>query len=323
MAHPQQLPRGDASPPADRLSTRVIAVVGATATGKSDLALDLASALTDSGRSPEIVNADSMQLYRGMDIGTAKLTPAERRGIPHHLLDIWPVRYTASVAEYQQHARRVIDMLLAADKVPILVGGSGLYVRAALDRLEFPGTDENVRVQLEQRLVVEGPDKLHAELAGLDPAAAAAILPTNGRRIVRALEVIALTGAPFTASLPGFESVYDVTMIGLDGPNDWLDQRVDDRVERMFAAGLVDEVTGLVEHGLREGRTASRALGYQQVLAHLEGLLPLEDARAETAQATRRFVRRQRSWFRRDPRIHWLSTLENPTRSAVAMLTDD
>ena len=322
MAHPESA-RADASPPADRLSRRVVAVVGATATGKSELALSLARALTGSGRAPEIVNADSMQLYRGMDIGTAKLSAAERDGVPHHLLDIWPVRHTASVAEYQQRARAVIDALLAAGRVPIVVGGSGLYVRAALDRLEFPGTDEGLRVQLEQRLATEGSERLHAELSALDPGAATAILPTNGRRIVRALEVIQLTGAPFTASLPGFESVYDVTFIGLDGPNEWLDPRVDRRVERMFAAGLVDEVAGLVEHGLREGRTASRALGYQQVLAHLDGLLTLDEARLETARATRRFVRRQRSWFRRDPRIHWLSTLGEPAQQAVAMLTDE
>ena len=282
--------------------------MGATATGKSDLAIAVARALTESGHAAEVVNADSMQLYRGMDIGTAKLSAAERQGVPHHLLDIWPVRHPASVAEYQQRSRAVIDAMLSDDRVPILVGGSGLYVRAALDRLEFPGTDDALRAELEARLEAEGSQRLHSELAGLDPAAATAILPTNGRRIVRALEVIRLTGAPFTASLPAFESVYDVTFIGLDGPNDWLDRRVDDRVDRMFAAGLVDEVVRLVEVGLREGRTASRALGYQQVLAHLDGLLTIDEARAETARATRRFVRRQRSWFRRDPRIHWLET---------------
>jgi tRNA dimethylallyltransferase len=242
-----------------------------------------------------------------MDIGTAKLSRDEQHGVPHHLLDIWPVTHTASVAEYQQRARSAIDGLLAAGRLPIVVGGSGLYVRAALDRLEFPGTDETLRAELETRLDAEGAATLHAELRGLDPAAAAAILPTNGRRIVRALEVIRLTGAPFTAGLPGFESVYDVQMIGLDGPHEWLDARVDERVDRMFAAGLVDEVVGLAEQGLRVGRTASRALGYQQVLAHLDGLLTLDEARVETARATRRFVRRQRSWFRRDPRIHWLT----------------
>jgi tRNA dimethylallyltransferase len=297
--------------------------VGATATGKSDLAIAVARALTESGHAAEVVNADSMQLYRGMDIGTAKLTPTEQQGVPHHLLDIWPVTYPASVAEYQQRSRAVIDALLTADRVPVVVGGSGLYVRAALDRLEFPGTDAALRAELEQRLAAGGSRQLHAELAALDPAAAAAILPTNGRRIVRALEVIQLTGAAFTASLPGFDSVYDVVPIGLDGPNVWLDRRVDARVDRMFAAGLVAEVAGLVDQGLRDGRTASRALGYQQVLAHLDGLLTADEARAETARATRRFVRRQRSWFRRDPRIRWLSALDDPAKAAIAMLTDN
>ena len=300
---------------------RVIAVVGATATGKSDLAIEVARVLSELGRAGEVVNADSMQLYRGMDIGTAKLAKHEQRDVPHHLLDIWPVTHAASVAEYQQRARAVIDGLLAAGRVPILVGGSGLYIRAALDRMEFPGTDERLRVELEARLGAEGSEALHAELRGLDPAAAAAILPTNGRRIVRALEVIRLTGAPFTAALPSFDSVYDVVHIGLDAPDDWLDARVEARVERMFAAGLVDEVVGLVDQGLREGRTSSRALGYQQVLAHLDGLLTLDEARAETARATRRFVRRQRSWFRRDPRIHWLSAPDDPGKAVLDVLS--
>ena len=303
VAQPE--PVRDPSPPADSLSKRVIAIVGPTATGKSDLAIAVARSLVSAGRSAEVVNADSMQLYRGLDIGTAKLTVAERQDVRHHLLDIWPVTHTASVAEYQLRARSLIDALLAAGKTPILVGGSGLYVRAALDRLEFPGTDAALRDDLESRLEREGAPALHAELAVVDPAAAAAILPTNGRRIVRALEVIKLTGAPFTASLPGFESVYEVSFVGVDGPNEWLDSRVDARVDRMFGAGLVDEVKGLEAQGLRNGRTAARALGYQQVLAHLDGLLTLDEARSETARATRRFVRRQRSWFRRDPRIVW------------------
>ena len=323
MAHPEPLRRTDTAPPPDRLSRRVVAVVGATATGKSDLAIAIATTLTEAGRPAEIVNADSMQLYRGMDIGTAKLTIDEQQGVPHHLLDIWPVTYTASVAEYQQRARAVIDRLLSAGKVPVVVGGSGLYVRAALDRLEFPGTDDALRKELEERLDSVGPAPLHAELAALDPAAAAAILPSNGRRIVRALEVIRLTGAPFTASLPGFESVYDVVMLGLDGPDDWLDARVDARVDRMFTAGLVDEVSALVAEGLREGRTAARALGYQQVLAHLDGLLTVDEARLETARTTRRFVRRQRSWFRRDPRIRWVSALGEPAKAATDALTDE
>ena len=301
----------------------VVAVVGPTATGKSDLAIAIAEALIDAGRPAEIVNADSMQLYRGMDIGTAKLTADEQRGVPHHLLDIWPVTHPASVADYQQRARDVIDALRDAGTTPIVVGGSGLYVRAALDQLEFPGTDATVRAELEARLAAHGPERLHAELAVLDPAAAAAILPSNGRRIVRALEVIALTGAPFTAALPGFESVYDAVFLGLDAPDDRLDACIDARVGRMFAAGLVDEVTRLVDVGLREGRTASRALGYQQVLTHLDGLFTVDEARAETARATRRFVRRQRSWFRRDPRIRWLPASDSPAVYAAIALTAD
>ena len=305
MAQPEPVPAVEPSPPADRLSQRVIAIVGPTATGKSDLAIAVARALAAAGRPSEIINADSMQLYRGMDIGTAKLAEHERGGVAHHLLDIWPVTHTASVAEYQQRARAVIDALLGVGTTPVLVGGSGLYVRAALDRLEFPGTDAALRDELESRLEADGAPKLHSELAALDPAAAAAILPTNGRRIVRALEVIQLTGAPFTAALPSFEAVYDVRLVGIDGPNDWLDARVDARVDHMFATGLVEEVERLEPEGLRSGLTASRALGYQQVLAHLDGLLTLDEARTETARATRRFVRRQRSWFRRDPRITW------------------
>ena len=283
------------------VATRVVAVVGPTATGKSALAIALAEAIGG-----EVVNADSMQLYRGMDIGTAKVGATERRQVPHHLLDIWPVTYPASVAEYQHRARTVIDELHGRGVVPVLVGGSGLYVRAALDRIEFPGTDPQLRTTLETELASIGPVALHERLARRDPAAAAAILPTNGRRIVRALEVVELTGRPFTAALPSYESVYDVVQIGLDLDDAALDERVDVRVERMFAAGLVGEVKTLVDEGLRDGRTASRALGYQQVLAMLDGGLTEAQAVEATKASTRRFVRRQRSWFRRDPRIRWL-----------------
>jgi tRNA dimethylallyltransferase len=264
----------------------VLAIVGPTAAGKSDLALDVATPVGG-----EIVNADSMQLYTGMDIGTAKLPPDARRGIPHHLLDIWPVTWPADVSSYQAGARSVIDALLAAGRVPVVVGGSGLYVRAALDDLRFPGTDPVVRARLEAELAVAGAPALHAALARRAPDAAAAILPTNGRRIVRALEVVELTGA-FQATLPEFRSVYDVTIVGVDRPD--LDARIEARAETMWAAGFV------------EGRTAARALGYAQVIAFLRGELESADAaRTETARATRRFARRQRSWFRRDPRIVW------------------
>lgn len=286
------------TPPAPR----VIAVVGPTAAGKSDLGVFLAQHLGG-----EVVNADSMQLYRGMDIGTAKLDQAERGGVPHRLLDIWPVTETASVAEYQRLARAEIDRLLAEGRTPVLVGGSGLYVRGAVDHLDFPGTDPEVRARLEEELAAHGPGPLHTRLAAADPEAAAAILPSNGRRIVRALEVIEITGRPFTANLPRHDSVYDTVQIGVDVARPELDARIADRVDRMWAAGLVDEVRALEAEGLREGRTASRALGYQQVLAALAGECTDEEARAETVRATKRFARRQDSWFRRDPRVHWLS----------------
>ncbi|MGW0547958.1 tRNA (adenosine(37)-N6)-dimethylallyltransferase MiaA [Streptomyces altiplanensis] len=281
---------------------RVIAVVGPTAAGKSDLGVALAQHFGG-----EVVNADSMQLYRGMDIGTAKLTPGERGGIPHHLLDIWDVTEAASVAEYQRLARAEIDRLLADGRTPVLVGGSGLYVRGAVDALEFPGTDPAVRTRLEEELELRGPGALHARLAAADPDAGRAILPSNGRRIVRALEVIEITGKPFTANLPGPDSVYDTVQIGVDVGRPELDERIAARVDRMWEAGLVDEVRTLEAQGLREGRTAARALGYQQVLAALAGECTEEEARAETVRATKRFARRQDSWFRRDPRVHWLS----------------
>ncbi|MYT74193.1 MULTISPECIES: tRNA (adenosine(37)-N6)-dimethylallyltransferase MiaA [unclassified Streptomyces] len=281
---------------------RVIAVVGPTAAGKSDLGVFLARELGG-----EVVNADSMQLYRGMDIGTAKLTPEERAGVPHHLLDIWDVTQAASVAEYQRLARAEIDRLLAAGRWPVLVGGSGLYVRGAVDKMEFPGTDPDVRARLEAELAEHGSGTLHARLAAADPEAALAILPSNGRRIVRALEVIEITGKPFTANLPGHDSVYDTVQIGVDVERPELDERITTRVDRMWDAGLVDEVRALEAQGLREGLTASRALGYQQVLAALAGECTEEEARTETVRATKRFARRQDSWFRRDPRVHWLS----------------
>ncbi|MEV6161767.1 tRNA (adenosine(37)-N6)-dimethylallyltransferase MiaA [Streptomyces sp. NPDC052052] len=281
---------------------RVIAVVGPTAAGKSDLGVFLAQRLDG-----EVVNADSMQLYQGMDIGTAKLTLSERGDVPHHLLDIWDVTETASVAEYQRLARLEIDRLLAAGRTPILVGGSGLYVKGAIDALEFPGTDPGVRARLEEELVELGSGALHARLAAADPEAGRAILPSNGRRIVRALEVIEITGRPFTANLPGDDAVYDALQIGVDVARPELDERIARRVDRMWAAGLVDEVRALEAHGLRDGRTASRALGYQQVLAALARECTEDEARAETVRATKRFARRQDSWFRRDPRVHWLS----------------
>jgi tRNA dimethylallyltransferase len=279
----------------------VVAVVGPTATGKSDLAVALALALGG-----EVVNADAMQLYRGMDVGTAKLTLAERRGVPHHLLDVLDVRQDASVADYQRAAAGVITDLLATGRTPVVVGGSGLYVRAALDVLDIPPTDAAVRRRWEARLVADGAAALHAVLADRDPVAAAAILPSNGRRVVRALEVTELTGRPFSATLPRGEYRRRTVQLGLRVPRDVLDDRLARRVDAMWAAGLVAEVDRLVAAGLREGRTASRALGYAQVLRLLAGECDDEQARDDTGRATRRFARRQERWFARDPRIGWL-----------------
>lgn len=284
--------------------THPIAIVGPTATGKSELAVELALALGNG----VVINADAMQLYRGMDIGTAKLTVAQRRGVPHHLLDVLDVTETASVAAYQRQARDVIDGVLHSGGTPILAGGSGLYVAAVLDELEFPGTDPEVRAELEAELTRVGPAVLHRRLTEADPRAAAAILPSNGRRIVRALEVVTVTGRPFSAFLPRRGTAWRGTVqLGLDRPTEQLDERIGRRVEHMFAAGLVDEVRGLLGCGLAGGRTASTALGYRQVIAALNGDSTLAQAAADTAAATRRFVRRQRSWFRRDQRIRWLA----------------
>jgi tRNA dimethylallyltransferase len=279
----------------------VVAVVGPTAAGKSDLAVALAQRLGG-----EVVNADSMQLYRGMDIGTAKPGEAEQGGVVHHLLDVWDVLDEANVAAYQRMARAAFRAARDRGALPVLVGGSGLYVRAALDRLDFPGTDPGVRARLEAELAADGPAALHRRLAAVDPAAAASILASNGRKLVRALEVVEITGRPFTATLP--EPAYEVpaVQVGLTLPRPVLDERIAVRVDRMWARGLVDEVRRLAALGLREGRTASRALGYAQVLRHLDGELTEAEARDETVRATRRFARRQESWFRRDPRVVWL-----------------
>jgi tRNA dimethylallyltransferase len=293
----------------------LIAVVGATAAGKSDLAVDLALALDG-----EVINADSMQLYRGMDIGTAKLTMAERRGVPHHLLDVWDVTRTASVAEYQVLAAHVIDDIEARGLVPVLVGGSGLYIRAALGDLEFPGTDEQIRGQLEAELAAEGTAGLYRRLQGADPVAAAAILPSNGRRIVRALEVIELSGRPFSATLPGYDSGRPAVQLGVGVGRPELDRRIGVRVDRMWEAGFEAEVRALAAAGLRDGKTAARALGYQQELRALDGEWTSAQAREETARATRRFARRQESWFRRDPRITWLASGEDLADRALALL---
>lgn len=276
-------------------------MVGPTATGKSTLGLALAEQLGG-----EVVNADASQLYRGMDIGTAKLSVAERRGVPHHQLDVLDVTQEATVAAYQRHAREDLDAIRGRGAVPVVVGGSGLYVRALLDRLEIPPTDPVVRARWESRLEEDGVEALHALLAQRDQRAARLIEPRNGRRVVRALEVIDLTGRPYSAGMPTRELVEPTVLLGLRASREVLDRRIAARVDRMFAAGLVEEVRALLDRGLRRGRTASRAIGYAQVLALLAGRLDEEQAREATFAATRRLVRRQESWFRPDPRITWL-----------------
>ena len=285
----------------------LVAVVGPTATGKSGLAVALARELGG-----EVVNADAFALYRGMDIGTAKPSEAEREGIPHHQLDVLDIHDDASVAAYQRHARPDIDAILARGRVPVLVGGSGLYVRAALDLLDFPPTDPQVRARLEAEARELGAPALRERLDALDPAAAAAIEANNVRRIVRALEVIELTGRPFSATMPRREYRIPTVMIGLDLPRPLLDERIEARVRGMWEAGLLDEVAALERQGLSGTRTASRAVGYPEALAQLRGDLTEAQAIEATATATRRLARRQASWFRPDPRITWLDAGAGP-----------
>ncbi len=291
----------------------VVAVVGATATGKSDLGVALAQALGG-----EVINADAMQLYRGMDIGTAKLTVPQRFGVAHHQLDVLDVRDEASVAAYQRQVRVSVDDIAARGKVPVVVGGSGLYVRAALDRLEIPPTDPAVRADLEREAVALGAAAMHQRLTAADPLAAQHILPGNVRRVVRALEVIELTGRPFSARLPVPDYLRPTVQLGLDAPREVLDARIDRRVGQMWGAGLLDEVALLADRGLREGRTAARAVGYAQALGQLAGALTQEQAQDETARLTRRLSRRQRSWFGRDPRVTWLP-YDEPDLVAAAL----
>jgi tRNA dimethylallyltransferase len=294
---------------------RPLAIIGPTGTGKSQLALDFAER---AGAPAEIVNADAMQLYRGMDIGTAKLPVAARRGIPHHQLDVLHVTQTATVARYQHAADADIEAIAARGAVPVVVGGSMLYIQSLLDDWTFPATDPAVRARWEQRLAEVGVADLHAELARRDPAAAAAILPTDGRRTVRALEVVELTGQPFAASAPSIGAArWNTVIVGLDCDTTTLDERLALRTDAMFEGGLVEEVRALLADGLRDGVTASRALGYAQVLAALSAGLDaggttelLRDAREQTFVGTRRYVRRQRSWFRRDHRVHWLDVAD-------------
>ncbi|MDR7329519.1 tRNA (adenosine(37)-N6)-dimethylallyltransferase MiaA [Corynebacterium guangdongense] len=284
--------------------TTPIAIVGPTASGKSALSLVLAHELDG-----EIVNVDSMQLYRGMDIGTAKLTVTEREGIPHHMLDVWDVTEAASVARYQREAVAAVEEIASRGKRPILVGGSMLYVQSLVDDWQFPPTDPAVRAKFEARLADIGVDALHAELAGVDKQAAETIEDKDPRRTVRALEVIELTGQPYQASQPPRDAAprWGTILLGLRTTPEWLNPRIDVRTRQMFEQGLVAETQGLIEdHGLLEDSTAGRAIGYAQVFAHLRGEYDLETAVERTVTGTRRYVRRQRSWFNRDKRINWL-----------------
>lgn len=280
-------------------------MVGATGTGKSALSLDIAEELARMGRVGEVVNADAMQLYRGMDVGTAKLPEGDRRGIRHHLLDVLQPSEEASVARYQVDARAVIDDIFERDAVPILVGGSGLYVSSVIFDFQFPGTDATVRARIESELVERGPGLLHRRLTELDPAAAAAIGPSNGRRLVRALEVIELTGKPFGAGLPDEGATWrPTTILGLHSPRDRLVPRLDERVRQMWRDGIVDEVTRI--GGDNMGVTASRAIGYAQAIAQIDEKLTEADAIEQTSALTRRYARRQVGWFKRYPQALWL-----------------
>ena len=295
-----------------------IAVVGPTASGKSALGIELALRLDG-----EVVNVDSMQLYRGMDIGTAKLTVEERRGIPHHQLDVLDVTETASVARYQQEAVADVEEIMSRGKTPILVGGSMLYVQSLVDDWQFPPTDPAVRARWEARLGEIGVTRLHGELRARDPEAAAIIEDNDPRRTVRALEVIELTGQPFKASQPPKDAPprWGTTILGLRTTADWLNPRIELRTHLMFERGFVEEVEGLVkDHGLISESTAGRAIGYAQVLDALSGTLTRDEAVERTITGTRRYVRRQRSWFNRDHRIHWIDATGDTTAQALEIL---
>jgi tRNA dimethylallyltransferase len=295
----------------------LVVVVGATGTGKSGLSLDLAESLAELGRPAEIVNADAMQLYRGMDVGTAKLPVGERRGIQHHMLDVLDPLDEASVADFQTDARRAIADIESRGAVPILVGGSGLYVSSVIYDFSFPGTDAAIRERLEAELAASGPGMMHRRLLAVDPVAAAAIGPSNGRRLVRALEVVEMTGEPFGSGLPADDALWGPAHIfGLRAPRDELVARLDERVGQMWRDGLVAEVEGLLPHGL--GATAARAIGYAQAAAQLRGELTEAEAIEQTAMFTRKYARRQVSWFRRYDAIDWLD-YDDPQRLQTAV----
>jgi tRNA dimethylallyltransferase len=293
------------------MATKLIAVVGATGTGKSELALGLAEKILQHGIKAEIVNADAMQLYRGMDIGTAKLSISDRRGIDHHLIDVLEITEESTAAEYQKLARAKILELQASDTIPILVGGSMLYVASCLNNFQFPERDQQLRAELEAELTEHGPIHMHKKLEQIDEVAASRIIKENGRRIVRALEIVMLTGEPFAAALPEkIDSWQPVVELGLRIDRETLLPRLEERVHEMWNRGLLDEVEALIPNGLRGSKTASVAIGYAQALGFIDGELTREEAIASTVQLTQRYARRQVSWFKRDDRINWLEALD-------------
>jgi tRNA dimethylallyltransferase len=301
------------------MPAQLIAIVGSTGTGKSELAIRIAETIRDEGSSAEIVNADAMQLYRGMDIGTAKLPSKERRGIEHHLIDVLDVTQESTAAEYQKLARAKILEIQSNGAVPILVGGSMLYVAAVLNNFEFPVRDKDLRAQLEQQLLDLGPEAMHRKLAEIDAVAASKIDPENGRRIVRALEIVTLTGEPFAAALPDeIDSWQEVLEIGLRMDREVLVARLEQRVRLMWDSGMVKETQNLIDKGLRESVTAGYAIGYTQALAQIDGELDREQAIESTTRLTQKYARRQMSWFKRDTRINWLDALD-PEVTNLAM----
>ena len=296
---------------------KLLVIAGATATGKSALSVSLAQAID-----AEIINADSMQVYKGMDIGTAKISSEERQGISHHMLDVLHVNEDSTVAWYQNAAREKIDEIHSRGKNVVLVGGTGLYIKSVIDELNFPDTDPMVRHTLNKEAEELGIDAMFARLEKMDPAAALAIDRANLRRIIRALEVIEITGQPFTANLPREESVRypQARQFGLVMDRELLSERIDERVNKMFEQGLVAEVAHLIDSGLTQGRTAQRALGYSQVISHLQGDISLEAAIEETKRATRQYARRQETWFSRDARIKWISPRQTRLESILESL---
>ena len=302
----------------------LLAVVGPTGTGKSDLGIAIAKHLEATGRPAHIVNVDSMQFYRGMDIGTAKLPIAERGGIEHHLLDYLEVTDESTAAQYQDVARPLIEDLQARGITPIMVGGSMLYIAAVLNDFDFPGTDPVMRAELEAELLEVGPITMHGKLARLDPVAASRIIPQNGRRTVRAIEIVQMTGKPFAAALPDVPTEWQPSLqIGLNGPREDLVGKLDARVHKMWNLGLVEEVEGLIEVGLRDATTAKRAIGYAQALAQLDGELTEAEAIADTIRLTQKYARRQMSWFRRDQRINWLDYRETEKVAQAIALVEE